>query len=292
MAGKEITPMEKILNNPGLQHLAETIFWNLDCENLEVCREINQSSKEILDNPMFWLGIFVRRGLSMKNQKDWIKAIQLNRNSVLEQNIIQYLKFKSKNKDKGDLPCYTNPIVQDEFQNKILDVCDAYEDEIGNGTEVVKTLAPLTDNPNAPDGNGLTPIRLAALKGHTEIIKILGPLTDNPNAPDDKGVTPIHLAAHNGHSEVVKILAPLSDNPNAPNHIGWTPILTAAINGHTEIVKLLAPLTDNPNAPDDYGRTPISVAKTAEIRRILNKTSAKRKNKISAQSTTKRTKKI
>ena len=42
MAGKEITPMEKILNNPGLQHLAKTIFWNLDCENLEVCREINQ----------------------------------------------------------------------------------------------------------------------------------------------------------------------------------------------------------------------------------------------------------
>ena len=66
----------------------------------------------------------------------------------------------------------------------------------------------------------------------------------------------------------------------------------AAQNGHTEIVKLLAPLTDNPNAPDDYGKTPISVAKTGKIRRILNKTSAKRKNKISAQSTTKRTKKI
>ena len=48
MAGKEITPMDKILNNPGLQHLAKTIFWNLDCENLEVCREINESSKEIL----------------------------------------------------------------------------------------------------------------------------------------------------------------------------------------------------------------------------------------------------
>ena len=171
MAGKEITPMEKILNNPGLQHLAKTIFWNLDCENLEVCREINESSKEILDNPMFWLGIFVRRGLSMKNQKDWIRAIQLNRNSEMEQNIILYLKWKLKNKDEGDLPCYTNPIVQDEFQNKILDVCDAYEDEIGNGTEVVKILAPLTDNPNAANKWGRTPLDLPTKKEIYEILK-------------------------------------------------------------------------------------------------------------------------
>ena len=208
MAGKEITPMEKILNNPGLQHLAKTIFWNLDFENLEVCREINQSSKEILDNPMFWLGIFVRRGLSMKNQKDWIKAIQLNRNSEMEQNIILYLKWKLKNKDEGDLPCYTNPIVQDEFQNKILDVCDAYEDEIGNGIEVVKILAPLTDNPNAPNNNGSTPIYWASENGHTEIVKILAPLTDNPNAPNDDGQTPMDVAKSKDIRDILKSYEP------------------------------------------------------------------------------------
>ena len=143
----------------------------------------------------------------------------------MEQNIIQYLKFKLKNKGGGDLPCYTNPIVQDEFRNKIMEACD---DEIAN-TEIVKILAPLTDNLNAKDVNG------------------------------------------------------------------WTPIVWAAFNGHTDIVKLLAPLTDNPNARDVFGWTPISVAKTGKIRRILKeecKNAAKRKNKISAQSTTKRTKKI
>ena len=52
---------------------------------------------------------------------------------------------------------------------------------------------------------------------HTEIIKILAPLTGNPNAPDKHGRIPIYTAAQNGHTEIVKILAPLSDNPNAPD---------------------------------------------------------------------------
>merc|ERR1711953_1486229 len=53
-----VSPLEKILNNPGLAHLAENIFGNLTDEDAEICRDINQSSKQILDNPMFWLSKF------------------------------------------------------------------------------------------------------------------------------------------------------------------------------------------------------------------------------------------
>ena len=56
--------------------------------------------------------------------------------------------------------------------------------------------------------------------GHTEIVKILTPLTDNPNAPNIHGDTPIYWAAWNGHSEIVEILVPLTDIPNAPNENG------------------------------------------------------------------------
>ena len=69
-----VSPLEKILKNPGLVHLAENIFDNLSHEDMEVCREINQSSKEIFDNPMFWLRKF--GSLSKENQKDWINVIQ------------------------------------------------------------------------------------------------------------------------------------------------------------------------------------------------------------------------
>ena len=33
--------MEKIINNPGLQHLAEEVFWNLDIQDLYECTKIN-----------------------------------------------------------------------------------------------------------------------------------------------------------------------------------------------------------------------------------------------------------
>ena len=44
------------------------------------------------------------------------------------------------------------------------------------------------------DKYGWTPIHGAARNGHTEIVKILAPLMDNPNAPNNVGDTPILMA--------------------------------------------------------------------------------------------------
>ena len=71
----KVSPLEIILNTPGLVHLAENIFDNLDHESLQVCRDINQSSKQILDNPMFWLRKFGQLS-NEKNRKDWIKVLR------------------------------------------------------------------------------------------------------------------------------------------------------------------------------------------------------------------------
>ena len=73
----EVSPLEKILNNPGLVHLTENIFGNL--ADVEVWRDINRSSREILNNPMFWLRKF--GSLSKENQKDWINVIESVKNS-------------------------------------------------------------------------------------------------------------------------------------------------------------------------------------------------------------------
>ena len=45
--------METIISHPGLQHVAENIFWNLDFEDLKICAQINQTCKQILKNPIF-----------------------------------------------------------------------------------------------------------------------------------------------------------------------------------------------------------------------------------------------
>ena len=216
--------LEKILNIPGLYHLAENIFGNLNVEDLEVSREINKSSKQIMDDPMFWLRKF--RHLSKENQKDWIKVIQSVRNTEKEREIISYLKWNFKKQAVIDLPCFTSSTVQDKFKKKIFQNCGKAKPS-NQSIEILKILAPLTDNPNAPDEDGKTPIHWAANRGHTEIVKILAPLTNHPNAPNEDGDTPIHHAASMGHTEIVKILAPLTDNPNAPNNSGETPSLVA-----------------------------------------------------------------
>merc|ERR1712020_472724 len=126
-----------------------------------------------------------------------------------------------------DLPCYSSPAAQDNSRKKIWDSCRKLvlpDEEI----EIVKLLAPFTDDANAPNKDGDTPIHWAARRGHTEIVKILAPLANNLNVPDKSGNTLIHHAALDGHAEIVKILAPLMDNPNSPNHKGRTPIFKAA----------------------------------------------------------------
>ena len=44
------------------------------------------------------------------------------------------------------------------------------------------------------------------MNGYKEIVKILTSLTENPNAPDKYGKTPIDRAEEQGYTEIVKIL--------------------------------------------------------------------------------------
>ena len=97
--------MEKIINNPGLQHLAEKVFSNLELKDLEVCAMINQLSKQILDNPIFWLKKFVSRGMSKKNETEWAKAIKSAIKYNKKKQIIVYMKWHLRtSQEKVDFP--------------------------------------------------------------------------------------------------------------------------------------------------------------------------------------------
>ena len=232
--------MDKIISNPGLQHLAENVFWNLDLENLKICADIKQSCKQILQNPIFCVRKF--ECLSKSNQTDWIKAIQLVKNSDKGIAIISYLQWNLKKDALADLPCYKSPVVQDNFRKKIGEICCSKGRLSDEDMEILKILAALTDNPNATNKwIENTPIYMCAINGHLEIAKILVPLTENPNAPNIFGRTPISRAAMHGHTNIVKFLAPLTENPNsADGEYGPTPLEIAEIKGHKKIVKILA----------------------------------------------------
>ena len=261
---------ENILNNPGLQHIAENIFCVLNYEDLELCRTVNQSCKLFLDEPMFWVKKFIRRGLSKRDQLDWTKAIQLTRHTNLEKNVLSYLKKSSKNERVVNLPCYIDEdIVRNskKLVKKYLKyfINRDYDKLIYGDQGIIQILAPLMPNLNTKDKNGATPILKAAISGSSEIIEILAPLTENPNEPNESGVTPLHAAAANGKLEVIIILAPLIKNLNITGANGWTAmhyaVHYAAMKGNMEIIKFLVPLTDSLNSRNNNGDTPIDIAR-------------------------------
>ena len=152
--------------------------------------------------------------------------------------IISYLQWSLK-KDVYvlvDLPCYTSPSIQDDFWKKIWESCqEEGKDSSDENTEIAKILAPLTNNPNAPNEIGSTPIYLAAQK-----LSIYWPLWQTILmllTILDKLQYPKYRAVSCGYTEIVKILAPSTNNPNNPNNDGETPIYKATQKRHTEIVK-------------------------------------------------------
>ena len=120
-------------------------------------RLINLANK-FLQNPIFCLREY--KHLSKENQKDWIKDIASAKNSEKEKAIIAYMQW-NLNKKVLDLPCYSRPAIQEEFRKKIWDICCEKEEVSDEDIDIVKILAPLTENPNAPDKFGKTPIEEA-----------------------------------------------------------------------------------------------------------------------------------
>ena len=135
---------------------------------------------------------------------------------------------------KDNLEKYSEIIKKVKDENLSIVSHDYYHDKIVKILDpLTLTLHRLPYLPNDPEEHGeRSPIYWAARNGHTEIVKILAPLADNPNAPYTDGRNPIYCAARYGHTEIIKILAPLADNPNTPNINGSTPIHWAACCGH------------------------------------------------------------
>ena len=113
----QVSYMENFLNNPGLQHLAKEIFWNLNAKNLEICSQINQSSCKIIENPMFWLKkcnsstSLVK--LTKKSQMEWTKDILALKNKRDKLTVTSYLMTIH---NKGDYTHNQKLDLEKEFQ--------------------------------------------------------------------------------------------------------------------------------------------------------------------------------
>jgi cytohesin len=156
---------------------------------------------------------------------------------------------------------------------------------------VLETLIADGANPAEPDGQGITPIHVAAERGTEWAAKILLAHGADPNSVDSYRATPLHRAADANVAELLIAhgadLNPLDKDGNPPLHRavgsgridvadvllergadvrvanadGRTALHVAASSGRAHTVEKLVARGADVNAPDRDGRTPLTVAK-------------------------------
>ena len=164
--------MDLITKTPGLQHIAEQIFSNLDRNSLWQCQKVNDYWWNIIMKPLFWLKPSTK--LSEEHQNEWMRFWQKLSKRNLTMDMTPPLNYiYGKLEDSVTLnETYWIAITNGDLLNL------SHSRYTSVSAEIIRIMAPLFENPNTPDENGKSPIYWAALKEHTEIVKILAPLTE------------------------------------------------------------------------------------------------------------------
>ena len=128
----------------------------------------------------------------------------------------------------------------------------------------VQEVAKILDNGaniKARDGNGLTPLHMAAAWNKIpEVVALLLNRGANIEARTKGGSTPLYQAAGFGTVGVVLLLLDRGANIEARNELGHTPLHGAAAGSSSAIVKLLLDRGANGKAQGNDGRTPFHLA--------------------------------
>jgi ankyrin repeat protein len=136
--------------------------------------------------------------------------------------------------------------------------CGEIQDAAAGGN-LFKVSLLLKGNPvlvSSKDGNGHTPLYLAAFQGHKNVVELLLAHRAEINVKDNNGSTPLHAAAYQGYRGLAELLLTKGANVNATDNSGSTPLHYAALRGKRDIVELLLANSADVNAKDNQGRTP------------------------------------
>ena len=148
--------MDNLTQNPGLTHIAEVIFLNLNYSHILECSHVHESWKKIQNRPNFWLQKCAQNP-EFKNKSAWKKLIQLasptdhtkedniyHKYTGLEKKLTSCLKWSVDIKPKvsyftrKEITIYNCPILW------ILQNCG--EDSMS--AEIIQKLVPLVENLN------------------------------------------------------------------------------------------------------------------------------------------------
>ena len=116
--------------------------------------------------------------------------------------------------------------------------------------ELVQLLVERGADKDIPDYEGVTPIMIAAVKGHQKVVKFLLEGSASLKQYDGLDQNIVHLVAKYGKHKILPVLLEgggdvFKSLVNEQNHLEDTPIILAAAKGHLETVRALL--------RDDYG---------------------------------------
>lgn len=104
---------------------------------------------------------------------------------------------------------------------------------------------------NAAQGDGMTALHWAALKGDAELVQILLSASADVKAATRLGAyTPLFMAARSGHAAVIETLLDAGADPKATTTSGATPLMVAAASGSVDAVNRLLDRGSEVNAKE------------------------------------------
>lgn len=110
------------------------------------------------------------------------------------------------------------------------------------------------------DESGMTPLAIAANRGHENVAEVLLESGADLESKDIDGSTPLSRAAASGRGTVAKLLLERGAYVDSKDENHQTPLSRAAANGNGIVVKLLLEKGANLDSKDKYNRTPIYLA--------------------------------
>jgi hypothetical protein len=121
-------------------------------------------------------------------------------------------------------------------------------------------IAEHPEHVNARGGDEVTPMHVAARRGHVDILSLL---LEYGADLDGRGIydsTPLHRASWFVKLEAARYLLDHGANIDAQDDDDWTPLYLAAIDGHVEFARMLLNRGARINACNNEGLTPLHKA--------------------------------
>jgi hypothetical protein len=105
----------------------------------------------------------------------------------------------------------------------------------------------------AEEGDGMTPLMAAVMKGHVDVVKALLKAGADAECCDEEGNRPLHVAASKGFGEVVHRLCKAKADKAAAGMAGASALHLAARKGRPVTVTPLPGVTRLVRLPGLYG---------------------------------------